>query len=193
MYTFFSKYEIDGTIKINKMISKLNIFITPWSISHFVTGYMAKLFGLNYMTGLICHTIYEYRNYSSKPLKIEWSKDWYGFKTDSIFNSIGDTVVFLLGMFLAKNYNNWYFFIFIFLLGVLFYSPMFQSYLIDNRLYYLQDKGYKLNLKNVLYNKYEQYLRVFKWIIASVVTLIIIKKNIKLHKLLYKLIKHFFN
>ena len=70
---------------------------------------------------------------------------------------------------------------------------MFQSYLINNRLYYLQDKGYKLNLKNVLYNKYEQYLRVFKWIIASVVTLIIIKKNIKLHKLLYKLIKHFFN
>ena len=187
MYKLFSKYEVDGTIKINKMTSKLNIFITPWSISHFVTGYMLNLFGLNYISGLICHTIYEYRNYTSEPLKQKWGEDWYGFKNDSIFNSIGDTVVFLLGMFLAKNYNNWYFFIFIFLLGVLFYSPMFQSYLINNRLYYLQDKGYKLNLENVLHNKDEQYSRVFKWIIASVVTLIMLKKNIKL----YKLIKQF--
>ena len=142
MYKLFSKYEVDGTIKIKKMTSKLNIFITPWSISHFVTGYMLKLFGLNYISGLICHTIYEYRNYTSEPLKQKWGEDWYGFKNDSIFNSIGDTVVFLLGMFLAKNYNNWYFFIFIFLLGVLFYSPMFQSYLINNQ---INGKEYNIN------------------------------------------------
>jgi len=193
MYTFFSKYEVDGTIKIKKISKNFNIFITPWSISHFVTGYMAKLFGLNYIIGLICHTIYEYSNYTSEPLKQKWSKDWYGFKNDSIFNSIGDTVVFLFGMFLAKNFNNWYLFIFIFLLGLLFYSPYLQSYLQYDRLQYLQDNGYKTNSDNILLTTDKHYLKCYQWITACFIIYVMLKKNIKLDKLLYKIIKYFFN
>ena len=189
MYTLFSKYEVDGTITIKKISKNFNIFITPWSISHFVTGYMAKLFGLNYIIGLICHTIYEYSNYTSKPLKQKWNKDWYGFKNDSIFNSIGDTVVFLFGMFLAKNYNNLYLFIFIFLLGLLFYSPYLQSYLQYDRLQYLYDIGFKSNSDNIILHTDKHYLKCYQWIIACLVIFIMLKKNIKL----YQLIKQFFN
>ena len=46
---FFSIYEIDGRIKIDNFKSNLSIFITPWSISHFVVGYMAQAFGINYL------------------------------------------------------------------------------------------------------------------------------------------------
>jgi len=43
------------------------------------------------------------------------SKVWKGFKQDSLFNSVGDTLYFLLGMILAKKYNNIYLFIYLFL------------------------------------------------------------------------------
>ena len=64
-----SMYEIDGRIKIDNFKSNLSIFITPWSISHFIFGYMAQAFGINYLYGLTAHTIYEYSNYVSYTLK----------------------------------------------------------------------------------------------------------------------------
>ena len=184
MYIFASPLEVDGTIKLLKKKSNLNIFITPWSISHFIVGYMCKMFGLNYIFGLMCHTIYEYINYSDELVNKETSKEWQGFKNDSIFNSIGDTVIFLLGMFLAKNYNNWYLFIFIFLLGLFFYSPNCQSYLQYDRVYYLEDKGFKLNVENILLHTREQYVKCFQWIIVCFIIFVMLKKNIKLYKII---------
>ena len=66
---FASIYEIDGKIKIHIFKSNLNIFITPWSITHFTYGYMCQVFGISYMNGFILHTIYEYVHHKSYRLQ----------------------------------------------------------------------------------------------------------------------------
>jgi hypothetical protein len=48
---FFSLYEIDGSIEIDNYKSNLSVFTTPWSIAHFVSGYMTSTFGINYFLG----------------------------------------------------------------------------------------------------------------------------------------------
>lgn len=176
-----SMYEIDGRIKIDNFKSKLSIFITPWSISHFVVGYMAQAFGINYLYGLTGHTIYEYSNYVSYTLKKKWSEDWKGFKQDSILNSVGDTFVFLLGMIFAKNYNNFYLFIFIFLVGFLFYSPYVQGYIIRSRLEYLKSKDPTLKIEKRLFNL-DKYYTHYTWIIVSLVVFIKLKISNKSFK-----------
>ena len=103
---FFSMHEIDGKIEINDFKSKLNIFLTPYSITHFGFGYICQSLGINYFYGLVLHTIYEYTNYTNDKAINKWSGHWIGFKKDSILNGIGDTIIFLLGMIIAKNYNN---------------------------------------------------------------------------------------
>ena len=180
---FLSEYEIDGKIKIDNFKSNLSIFITPWSIAHFVTGYMAQAFGINYIVGLTGHTIYEYVNYVSIKLINKWSTEWKGFKCDSIFNSFGDTLCFMIGMFLSKNYNNNYLFIFIFILGFIFFSPYFQSYLVRKRLEYIKSKDNQINIESRLFNP-DTYYKNYLWIVASLI--IFIKLNIKYKKYLIK-------
>lgn len=178
---FFSIYEVDGDIKLNNFKSHLNIFITPWSVAHFISGYMIQAFGVNYIYGLIGHTIYEYVNHISYPLKKKWSEGWKGFKCDSVFNSVGDTFVFLLGMMLAKNYKNMYLFYFIVILGLLFFSPYVQNYLTNIRLKYLKSKDDALKVENSifdLHNNYYKFSICFPlWVITSLVVFIKIKNK----------------
>jgi len=176
---FFSMYEIDGKIEINKFKSNLNIFITPYSITHFGFGYICQAFGINYLYGLIMHTIYEYINYTNYKIKNKWRRQWIGFKQDSLLNSIGDTICFLVGMMIAKNYNNIYLFIFISIIVFLLYSPYFQNYLTNMRLEYLKSKGSKLQIKNTIFdtNKYGFH---YYWLIICLIVFIKLKiKNKK--------------
>lgn len=165
---FFSMYEIDGKIKIDNFKSNLSIFITPWSLAHFISGYMTQAFGINYFYGFVLHTIYEYGSYKYKK---KWNKIWKGFKSDSMVNTIGDTFVFMLAMVLAKNYNNAYLFIFIFLIGLLFFSRYFQDFLLNQRLKHLKSKDNKLTIHNTKFDSYSYYFD-YIWIISSLIVII---------------------
>ena len=171
---FFSMYEIDGVTEIDNYKSNVNIFITPFSITHFGFGYMAQAFGINYLYGLVLHSIYEFCNYKSYTLQKKWSEDWKGFISDSKDNSIGDTLFFMIGMFFAKNYNNFYLFIFIFLMVFLFYSPYFQSYFTKRRLEYIKSKDNTLNIENKLFSS-DKYYTHYIWAIVSLVVFIKLK------------------
>ena len=168
---FFSLYEIDGSIEIDNLKSNLSIFITPWSIAHFVSGYMTSAFGINYFLGLIIHTIYELCCYFKSNIKKQWSQIWKGFQSDSAINGFGDTLVFMLGMLLSKKYNNIYLFIFIFLVGFIFFSKNFQYFLVNHRLQYLKSKDNTLNVDNRKFYTYSYYLD-YIWIIVSLITFI---------------------
>ena len=177
---FASVYEVDGKIEIDNFKSNLNIFMTPFSITHFGFGYMTQAIGINYFYGFVLHTIYEAASHSTY-LVNKWNGQWKGFKKDSLLNSVGDTLVFMIGMFLAKNYINVYLFIFIFLVVFLFYSPCVQSYLTNMRLDYLKTKDNTLQLKNSLFdspmNTYNIFF--FIWIFMSIITFIKLKTKNK--------------
>lgn len=175
MYKLFSNIEVDGLIEINNFKHSTNIFITPWSIAHFISGYIFSLLGFDYFWGLVIHSIYEYVNLTNDSVKKKWKKLYDGFRTDSFFNSIGDTVFFLLGMYLAKHYNNNFLFFIIFIIGVLFFSPQYQNYLTNNRFEYIKkvSKNYKLKSKS---NHSKLDIKLFLlWIIASFIVFIKLK------------------
>jgi hypothetical protein len=172
-----SMHEVDGVIEIDKYKSNKNIFITPFSITHFGFGYMTQAFGINYFYGFVLHTIYEYINYTNYKMKNKWSGQWIGFKKDSILNGVGDTLFFMIGMFVSKNYNNLYLFIFIFLMVFIFYSPYFQSYLTKRRVKYLKSKNN--TIKNTIFDK-NKYGFHYYWLIICLVVFIKLKiKNKK--------------
>jgi hypothetical protein len=175
-----STHEIDGVIEIDKFKSNLNILITPFSITHFGFGYMTQAFGINYLYGFILHTIYECVSHSDYVVK-KWNEGWKGFKKDSFLNSVGDTIVFMIGMFIAKNYNNIYLFIFIFLIVFIFYSPYYQSFLTNVRLEYLKTKDNTLKLKDsVLDSPMTTYnIFFFIWFFISLITFIKLKNKNK--------------
>jgi hypothetical protein len=177
----FSIYEIDGVTEIDNYKSNKNIFITPFSITHFGFGYMTQAFGINYFYGLVLHTIYEFYNYKSYTLQKKWSEDWKGFVSDSMLNGVGDTLFFMIGMFVSKNYNNIYLFIFIFLMVFIFYSPYFQNYLTNMRLKYLKSKGSKLQIKNTIFDK-NKYGFHYYWLIICLVVFIKLKISNKSFK-----------
>lgn len=174
---FASIYEIDGKIKIHIFKSNLNIFITPWSITHFTYGYMCQVFGISYMNGFILHTIYELFGHSYKKIYKEiWNKrnNFYrGFQSDSILNSIGDTFCFMIGMLLAKNYNNLYLFIFIFIVGLIFFSTHMQDYLIRIRLNYINSLNNTSKIMNTKFDRSSSsYYFDYLWIMFSLITFI---------------------
>jgi|688.fasta_scaffold823806_1 hypothetical protein len=178
-----SIHEIDGRIEIDNYKSELNIFITPFSVTHFGFGYMTQAIGINYLYGLILHTIYEYANHSEYIIN-KWSEQFKGFKNDSIVNSVGDTLFFMIGMFVAKNYNNLYLFIFIFLIIFLFYSPYFQNYLTKRRLEYLKRKDNTIKIKNRIFNLHEYTYNILFtiWVIVSLLIFIKLKISNKSFK-----------
>ena len=90
------------------------VLFTPWSIIHFLFGYISmayvNYFNINKDTGMIIlfiiHVLYEAKDYffsyvykgSQFPLS-KWSSD------HSLYNCFGDNIVFILGMTFAINKN----------------------------------------------------------------------------------------
>jgi hypothetical protein len=167
MYNIISFLEIDGLIQIGTIKHQQHFLFTPWTIAHFVYGYVFYLLGFNYFSAFIIHSLYEYFNLTNDYFKKTWNQLFYGFKSDSLLNSIGDTIVFMLAMFLAKHYNNNYFFSANFVLGLCFFSPYFQHYLTNYRLQYLQNKFF--NLKGIHTTDYTffHYFTFLIWILIN--------------------------
>jgi len=175
MYKIFSNIEIDGLIKISDFTLSNNIFITPWSSIHFMTGYIMLLLGFNYFWGFLIHSLYEYLNLTNRSIKYNWKKFYKGFRTDSLFNSIGDTVCFLLGMYVAKHYNNNLLLFLIVIAGIIFLTPQYQTYLTDSRFKYI-----KKIYPKIKFNKYkiDQTLLCI-WILSSIVVTIKLNSSTK--------------
>ena len=168
MYKFISIDEIDGSFQIGNVFHKTNIFITPWTIAHFIYGYVFYLLGFNYLSGFIIHSFYEYITLTNKTVKEKWKHVYDGFKKDSMFNTLGDTVFFMLGMFLAKHYNNIYFLFLIILIGIWFFSPIYQNHLLVERMNYWENKHPQLkNRSNKDYNN-QNYLFWYIWIFINI-------------------------
>ena len=89
-------------------------FITPWSLIHFLIGFVgiinSNYFNIDKEVSLIflllIHTLYEFKDYyfsyvynGPEHTFSKWSS------SNSIFNILGDTAIFILGMALAINVN----------------------------------------------------------------------------------------
>ena len=178
MYNFISNYEVDGSFQLGNVKQELNIFITPWTIAHFISGYVFYLLGFNYFWGFIIHSLYELITLTNKTVQEKWKHVYDGFKKDSYFNTLGDTIFFMLGMFLSKHYNNLYLFLFILLIGFWFFSPTYQYYLIKQRLQYWQNEHSQLKKRP---NKEYTDQNYFFWSIWTLVSIILLIK-LKLKK-----------
>jgi hypothetical protein len=100
---------------LNDTIQK-NALITPWSIIHFLGGYMFSVYGIHvfkisimksFWIGFILHTIYEIKDLSCYFLNCHDKSLW---NNNSWINSIMDTIFFIVGFFLiliidANNFN----------------------------------------------------------------------------------------
>jgi hypothetical protein len=103
-----SEYKILG---LDDAKNKAVLF-TPWSIIHFLVGYVGmsyvNYFNINKDNGMIIlfiiHTLYEIKDYffsnvykGPKFILSEWSSG------NSVYNCFGDTIVFIMGMSLGIN------------------------------------------------------------------------------------------
>ena len=170
MIEVISNIENNGIIEIENKVYTNNIFITPWTLMHFISGYILYTSGFNYLYGFIIHTIYEYINLTNESLKKKWNKIYDGFKKDSIINSLGDTIFFMLGMFLAKNYFNKYVLYFLMIVGIIFLSPFTQNIIIQHRYDFINNifPNLKNNSKEII-QKVDIFLII--WIFYCILTL----------------------
>lgn len=134
-------------------------YFDAYSPSHFFAGVTFYLIGIDFITGIILHTIYEiFTNYflvkkGGYCIKIPFLKIAdCKTKPDSIKNIIGDTISFALGFIIAqfiikepkfKNIN-----IYIKLIIILFIIPIGYSTLTTNILGYLPDYEHYSKNKN---------------------------------------------
>lgn len=89
------------------------VLITPWSIIHFLLGYLCMVY-VNYfninkdnaiVALFILHTIYEIKDYYFSYIKDPQSKYEKWSSNNSIYNCFGDTIAFMLGVAFAVNTN----------------------------------------------------------------------------------------
>lgn len=87
--------------------------LSPWSLMHFNVGIVSTQFlkiytnltiKENLLLGLLFHTFYEIKDIvkscNSK------SKDKLKWGNDSLLNSLGDTLCFMLGQYIVIKYSN---------------------------------------------------------------------------------------
>jgi len=170
MFQFISNLEVDGTIEIENTIYHSNILITPWTLIHFLSGYLSYIYGLNYLQGFIIHSIYEFVNLTNESIKKKWNSIYTGFRKDSIVNTIGDTIFFMLGMYLAKKYFNKYILYLFIIIGTIFLSSFIQN-IISKMRYKFINSIFK-NIKNKqIKKKYKVNFLLISWLIFSIITL----------------------
>jgi hypothetical protein len=89
------------------------LFITPWSLIHFLSGatlfFICRVFTKNlyiiFFVVFFLHSLYEFKDYYSTYInRIRFKEDSYissFFKNNTLENTIGDTVVCILGFMVA--------------------------------------------------------------------------------------------
>jgi len=80
-------------------------FLDKYSILHFVSGFIAYFFGINWIMWLIIHIMFEYGENTPEGMElINTIPIWPGGKEnpDALVNSIGDTLSALLGWLTAR-------------------------------------------------------------------------------------------
>jgi len=173
--SFISNLEIDGIIKINNKKKTITVLITPWTYSHFLFGCLFGYLDIKYIIGFILHSFYEGYNLLSSDQIKKWGEIFIYFYGDTFANTIMDTIFFLLGMFLMKNFYNKFLFFFILIFGIIFNSNWIQNKIIDDRLKWL-DEIYK-NTKIVKQKKKKESFNIFKsnnfWIFFTILFIIL--------------------
>ena len=96
----------------NDNIRKSSLF-TPWSFIHFLSGIISYLYLKRFTSMsetciflilLLIHTLYEIKDLSRYTLKLHKSNSiWYN---NTVVNSIGDTITFILGIVIGMIFKN---------------------------------------------------------------------------------------
>ena len=163
----FSFIESDGYFEFGDKRYSESILFTPWSYNHFIIGYTGGLVGISYTDGFLLHSIYELINLTSEYIQKKWRDSYIGLRRDSYINTVGDTVVFMLGMYMSKKIKNKWVLYFILVSGIIFHSKWVQHTLVEQRYMYLKQK---VNLpdrkdeKDDEKNIFKDYIHLVIWL-----------------------------
>lgn len=75
---------------------KKDVFLTPWSLVHFLSGSALKSLGASFWTNFGIHGAYEVKDRMAHPNPY-----------NSKFNSVGDQLCSMAGWYLVKKDTNW--------------------------------------------------------------------------------------
>ena len=85
-------------------------FIDKYSLLHFAVGILFRFFNINFTISLLLHILFEVIENSKQGIYFidHYLTFWPGGKrkSDSLINSVGDTVFFSLGWFIANIIIN---------------------------------------------------------------------------------------
>ena len=85
-------------------------FIDQFSLLHLAVGIVFYFWGINIYTSIVIHTVFEIFENTDLGMKIINNfTSWPGGKNyrDSFINSVGDTVFFILGWYIAKTVDKY--------------------------------------------------------------------------------------
>jgi hypothetical protein len=89
---------------------KKDVFLTPWSLVHFLSGSALKSLGAGFWTNFLIHGGYEVKDRLAHPTPY-----------NSKFNSVGDQVCSMAGWYVVKKDPNWIiFFVYAYIAAALF-------------------------------------------------------------------------
>ena len=161
---FFSFIESDGYFEFGDKRYSESILFTPWSYNHFIVGYVSELVGMSYLQGFILHSIYEAISLTSEYTQKKWRKSYVGLRRDSYINTVGDTFVFMAGMYLSKKIKNKWILYFILISGIVFHSKWVQQTLVEHRYMYLKQKVDLPDIKEVEKDTVNEYIYLVSWL-----------------------------
>ena len=103
-----SLQEDDGYRDVGHGQTSYNaVMFSPWTIVHVLTGIASGAAGVPYMWGFVLHTLYELCNRDVNAVAAWRRVSKYGsFQGDSDINTVGDTIAFMLGMYIAKKWSR---------------------------------------------------------------------------------------
>ena len=95
------------------------VLLTPFSIIHMISGFIIQRYlkentklslKQRYITTLILHSIYEYKDYYKSYINVDnecqqkIKPDYCRWSDNSFINTIGDTISCLIGQYISENY-----------------------------------------------------------------------------------------